>query len=67
MKKNIYIKPEVEVVMMHSERLLRENSYAIDGETPTPIIDDDPDEIFSKDNKIWDDIFSQDKKDVWNR
>lgn len=61
MKKNIYIKPEVEVTLMLSEGLLRELSVAVDkeglggGGSSSPIVDDDPDEIFSKDNKnLWD-------------
>lgn len=61
MKKIIYIKPEVEVAAMLSERLLQEYSVAIDGSgiggggSSTPIEDDDPDEIFGKDNSnMWD-------------
>lgn len=61
MKKNIYIKPEVEVTIVVSEGLLREYSVAVDkeglggGGSSSPIVDDDPDEIFSKDNKnLWD-------------
>lgn len=61
MKKIIYIKPEVEVTMMLSEGLLREYSVAVDkeglegGGSSTPIIDEDPDEIFGKDgSNMWD-------------
>lgn len=61
MKKYIYIKPEVEITMMLSEGLLREYSVAIDGSgidgdgSSTPIVDDDPDEIFGKDgSNMWD-------------
>ena len=61
MKKYIYIKPEVEITMMLSEGLLREYSVAVEkvglegGGSSTPIIDDDPDEIFGKDgSNMWD-------------
>ncbi len=61
MKKNIYIKPEVEITLILSEGLLREYSVAVDGTglggggTSSPIVDDDPDEIFSKDgSNLWD-------------
>lgn len=61
MKKIIYIKPEIEVTALLSESLLREYSVAVDkeglggGGSSTPIIDDDPDEIFGKDgSNMWD-------------
>ena len=61
MKKNQYIKPEIVVTAVISEGLLREYSVAIDGSavdgdgTSTPIIDDDPEIIYSKKHNHWDD------------
>ena len=54
MRKNIYVKPETEIVATMTDRLMQEGSYAIDGGGSTPIVDDDPDEVLSKQRDMWD-------------
>lgn len=61
MKKNQYIKPEIVVTAVISESLMGESRFSIDGSavdgdgTSTPIIEDDPEIIYSKKHNLWDD------------
>ena len=54
MRKNIYVKPETEIVATMTERLMQEGSYALDGGGSTPIEEGDPDEVLSKHRDLWD-------------